>query len=457
VPSDLNGPATIPASAIKVGYVSSRISRVKMDGSIYTIKPRFVMNTSEVNLPKDTVRRFWTNIEVPKGTPKGIYKGSLALDFADGKTDFVKVEFEVVSNKELPILDVPTGPWGLEIRVPWYAEDMADWNLAMDEKCLALMQKYGCTSFSTGLNIGIKGTGETLTLDFTTADFKMALAKKYGMLAVVNYGSFISGVNMYGYPTSQDPKKYGFDSLDSFYKHILRLIDEHAKADDWLPLMVTACDEPVDGNISKAAVNATILKKCVTERIRFLGATSMIGNDADNPHQPLVRNMDIANYNKHDVESIGVANESGGWSFYNGGNRWTYGFYMYMLSKKYNMHSRLAWHWNANAGDPYYALDCREDDYAWANANTKGELVTSLQFERIREGIDDYRYLLALEELIKNNPNHSATPQAKALIENVMNIVPAKDRKARGLLGANGKLEGLQSTRKKIADLIKQY
>ncbi len=33
--------------------------------------------------------------------------------------------------------------------------------------------------------------------------------------------------------------------------------------------------------------------------------------------------------------------------------------------------------------------------------------------------------------------------KAKALIENVMNIVPAKDRKARGLLGANGKLEGL--------------
>ena len=29
---------------------------------------------------------------------------------------------------------------------------------------------------------------------------------------------------------------------------------------------------------------------------------------------------------------------------------------------------RLAWHWNIVAGDPYYALDCREDDYAWANS-----------------------------------------------------------------------------------------
>jgi hypothetical protein len=42
--SDLTGPAgTIPASAIDVGFVSYRISRVTMQGSVYTIRPRLIM------------------------------------------------------------------------------------------------------------------------------------------------------------------------------------------------------------------------------------------------------------------------------------------------------------------------------------------------------------------------------------------------------------------------------
>ena len=457
VPTDLKGPGIIPANAIKVGYVSNRISRVKMDGSVYTIKPRFVMTASEIDLPKDTARRFWANIEVPKGTPAGKYTGALKMEFADGKRDAVNIDFEVISNKELPKLDVPAGPWGINIRVPWYAEEMTDWNNAMDEKCLALMQKYGCTSFSAIMEIKTNGKGKDLTLDFTNADKVMASAKKYGILAVVNYGTFIQGLNLYGYPKPQDPKSFGFNTLEELYKHVFKLLDEHAKEKKWLPLIVTACDEPVEGDIIKAANNAALLKKCVSSRIRFAGATSMLGNKADDKHQPLVKNMDIANYNSHDTDSIDAANKTGGWAFYNGGNRWTYGFYMYMLKNKYNMKFRLAWHWNMNAGDPYYALDCREDDYSWANANAKGELVPSIHFERIREGIDDYRYLLALEKLIKENPNHQATPKAKELIAKIVAMTPGKDRGKNGISEMSTKQKKMQSLRSKIAKIIKAY
>ena len=38
------------------------------------------------------------------------------------------------------------------------------------------------------------------------------------------------------------------------------------------------------------------------------------------------------------------------------------------------MKFRVSWHWNVVAGDPYYALDCREDDYAWCNASPDGRL-----------------------------------------------------------------------------------
>ena len=98
---------------------------------------------------------------------------------------------------------------------------------------------------------------------------------------------------------------------------------------------------------------------------------------------------------------MGLLRRAGtGWAFYNGGNRWTFGTYMYKAAKQFDMKFRLSWHWNVVAGDPYYALDCREDDYAWCNASPEGELIPSLHFERdIREGVDDYRYLLTLARL----------------------------------------------------------
>jgi hypothetical protein len=51
---------------------------------------------------------------------------------------------------------------------------------------------------------------------------------------------------------------------------------------------------------------------------------------------------------------------------------------------------------NIVAGDPYYALDCREDDYAWCNSSPAGDLIPSVHFEQLREGLDDYRRLLTL-------------------------------------------------------------
>ncbi len=99
------------------------------------------------------------------------------------------------------------------------------------------------------------------------------------------------------------------------------------------------------------------------------------------------------------------------WAFYNGGNRWTFGDYMYKAAKQFGMKFRITWHWNAAAGDPYYALDCREDDYSWCNGSPDGQLIPSLYFERLREGLGDYRRLLTLARLAKEK---AGTPAAAA-------------------------------------------
>ena len=44
--------ATIPASAIDVGFVSYRISRVTAEGTVYTIAPRLIMPGGTVAMPQ---------------------------------------------------------------------------------------------------------------------------------------------------------------------------------------------------------------------------------------------------------------------------------------------------------------------------------------------------------------------------------------------------------------------
>ena len=44
--------STIPASAIDLGYVSYRLSRVTSEGTVYTIAPRLIMPGGDVAMPQ---------------------------------------------------------------------------------------------------------------------------------------------------------------------------------------------------------------------------------------------------------------------------------------------------------------------------------------------------------------------------------------------------------------------
>ena len=102
-------------------------------------------------------------------------------------------------------------------------------------------------------------------------------------------------------------------------------------------------------------------------------------------------------------------------------DRWTFGDYLYKAVKQFGLKYRVSWHWNVVAGDPYYALDCREDDFAWCNSAPDGRLVPSIElFERKRSGLNDYRRLLTLAHLAKEKAGTPAAQTAEKLIADRM-------------------------------------
>ncbi|HOK56249.1 MAG TPA: hypothetical protein PLF90_02810, partial [bacterium] len=225
----------------------------------------------------------------------------------------------------------------------------------------------------------------------------------------------------------------GFNDYKEFLKHILTEIEKHAIEKNWLPVIFALYDEPVSKEAKEATISYCLIWKDITKnltKIKTTGYTSMSSSgEIDETQIKLATSVDIVSLNIHDEKALDVLREKGtGWAYYNNGNRFTYGIYLFKATKELNLHHRIAWHWNVCAGDPYYALDCREDDYAWFVTNAKKELIPSIFFLRLAEGIDDYRYLLTLSRLINEKPNHTYSKEAKRIIDETLSSIKVGQR-----------------------------
>jgi hypothetical protein len=419
--SDLIGPSgTIPAGAIDLGSVSYRLSRLNLEGSIYTISPRLVLPGGAADVPKGLTRQFWLTVRTPLDAKPGVYRGAVTIGAQLGGNASVPLEFRVRAGT-LDSVDVPAGPFGFRIGVPWFDDDRtaSRFNALLTEKSLQKMREYGFTAFSGLPAIAYGGMQRgSPALDFRKADPQMQFVKNLGFLAVVTYGGGVGGVDAY----KQDQKQMtaaGFTDYAQFVKAIYSGVQRHADQHRWIPVYFNLGDEPGGDDLVRSAENAEAYRKAFPQGPPyFTAATSFAGGNRRDTVFRFASALHAPALNGHDEPSVDLLHTSGSnWAFYNGANRWTYGIYMFKATKQFGMKFRIAWHWNNVAGDPYYPLDCREDDYAWCNSSPDGQLIPSIEFERLREGLDDYRRLLTLARLAALNPTNPAAVAGTRLID----------------------------------------
>jgi hypothetical protein len=430
--TDLQGPggAAIPASAIDVGHVQHRISRVTMEGSVYTIAPKLIQPHAAAPVPAGVTRTFWLTVKVPGNAPPGLYNGSVKLKTERGGELTMPLKFTVRKGMLDPV-DIPAGPWSHMINLPWFEEETAQWNHAMAAKSLQKLRAYGFTTASGLPELTLRGFKNGVPdIDFSRGDAQMKLFREQGFkMPVITYCEF-HGLSTY-YKDENAMRAAGFSDYSQYIKAIFTAVQRHADQAGWLPVYWNIADEPVGDDLSRAADNAEAYRKAFPKGPPyFTGASSFRGNDVKDPHFRLSRALHVADWNEHDLAAVKLQQSTGSdWAFYNGGNRWTYGIYMYKAAKQHGMKFRLAWHWNNVAGDPYYALDCREDDYAWCNSTADGALIPSVEFERLREGLGDYRRLVTLSRLAKEQAGKSpAAADADKLIADILTTFALGDR-----------------------------
>jgi hypothetical protein len=452
--SELRGPSgAIPASAVDVNYVSYRISRVNSAGTVYTITPRLLMPGGVVDMPHALTRRFWLTVRAPADARPGVYTGTVAIRAANKTLAQVPLEFRVRTGSLDPV-DVPAGPFGYSISIPWYDDDprATAFNRQMAILSLRKLREYGFTACTGIPLIAYRGFSRGKPdLDFRSADRSMQLVKDLGFLAVTTYGGGVTGFSAY-HQDMDAMSAAGFRDYATFVKSIYSQIEQHAEANQWIPVYYNLCDEPIGDEVGRAIENAEAYRRAFPKGPPFFtGASSFTGSDRRSPGFRLASALHAVSWNEHDEAGVSLIHRSGSdWGFYNGANRWTYGTYMYKAAKQYGMKFRISWHWNVVAGDPYYALDCREDDYAWCNSSPDGRLIPSVEFERVREGLDDYRRLVTLDALATRQSAAPAAQSARQLIADRMGAFKLGQREHDALFPP----EDWTTFRRQVDDLI---
>ena len=321
--SDLQGPGqTIPGSAIDLGVVSYRLSRVTMEGTVYTIRPRLILPTNSIAMPKGITRQFWLTLKTPADAKPGLYQGRLTVSAKTGGSATIPLSL-MVRRGTLDPIDIPAGPWGYSIPIPWYGEDSAaaDYKQQLTVSCLRKLREYGftmCSGIPT-LHYGGFKDGRPV-LDFTVADAQMTLAKDLGFLAVCAYGGGLSGIDSYFRDEGQ-MRAAGFSDYSAFINAVYGAVQQHAEAQGWIPVYWNLADEPLGDDVKRSTKNAAAYKQAFPKGPPFFtGATSFRGDDRSNPHFQLAQAFQIADWNEHDEASVRLLHQAGGdWAFYNGG------------------------------------------------------------------------------------------------------------------------------------------
>ena len=167
----------------------------------------------------------------------------------------------------------------------------------------------------------------------------------------------------------------GFNDYSAFLKAVYSAVQQHAEQQGWIPGLLQPGRRAARRRPGPLGRERRGLSEGVPARARRSSPApaASAAATAHDPHFRLSKALHVANWNGHDEDSVKLLHEAGSdWAFYNGGNRWTFGDYLYKAAKQFGMKFRISWHWNVVAGDPYYALDCREDDYAWCNSSPDG-------------------------------------------------------------------------------------
>jgi hypothetical protein len=187
-------------------------------------------------------------------------------------------------------------------------------------------------------------------------------------------------------------------------------VDAHARAARWPLIYYAMCDETrvraqAEEELAFMQMMAEV-SAAYPETVRTSGSYSVHFNqrpeDLDDLlhwHQRFFDALDVSSLNNHDESVIAEAEKLGKEiHIYNQGtSRYSFGLYQWIEFMR-GVRARWQWHLNILHGYQFFDLDGREPDTAML-CYGKGGLYPTIQFERCREGAEDFYLYQTLHDV----------------------------------------------------------
>ncbi|MFB3892570.1 MAG: glycoside hydrolase domain-containing protein [Phycisphaerae bacterium] len=414
--SDLAGPdgKKIPASAFRQRAIRYKFTRIGgRITSSYQYQPWLLVDFKAWPITAGVTRQFWLTLHVPADAAPGKYAGKIAVSL-NGRTRDIPVALEVHPFK----LDEPKMSIGMYGGSHpsgggyWPADLQKEFRLdERTEEVYRDQREHGMTAV-TPPAAAFKGFKDgKAVFDYTEIDKAMALLRKLGFdHECFTYAAMFRVRE--GDVEKACQAEYGMP-LEQAIKLAYEELGRHAKEKNWLPMAWALADEPLIHGISaETVIKVFQAHRKAAPQMQFVTEDAM----GDPAHYVVIPACDIVSGNspRYKVAEAVRKNKSRYWFNNIGTDRLTFGWFLWKANKEMGVEALFQWGYSTNHADIYYDLDGFEGDSGCSFTASEGQRPRS-EWEMIRQGANDHRYLQTLANLCaKAQKGSDANAKAKA-------------------------------------------
>jgi len=417
--SALAGPggATLPASAIQVRWVRNFLKRAG-SSRMGNLLPYILQDFQSLDLHPGVTRAIWLTVTVPESAAAGRYAGSLRIG-SDDKSATLPIELTVHPFQLDKVTDITMSVTGstagsFNARHP----DLNDrwWQVA--EAVMKDQAEHGMNAITGGPGAQLRGVKDgKADIDYSAMDRWMALAVKHGLTMP---GDSYQGLDVSGVPQNQSKdgparceaaarERFGIP-YEELLKVVYRDVETHAREKGWPKRVYYFLDEPRPEyrNVEPCAELIRMRTRACPDTL-FSGYYSTgQGRDVYFETMP----VSIAHVNRVALDLTAKAKKQL-WDYSGDRVRHDIGRWAFVAARA-GMKGFLRNGYMYVCSMPYF--DYSDDEASWSVVYpSKNGLNDTVGWERTAEGVNDYRYLLTCERLIrKARAAGKAAPEADA-------------------------------------------
>ncbi len=418
----------LPSDAISLHILRQKFKCFGLANGLYGSVPWMLVDAKPCAIPKGATRSFYVTARIPQNQPAGTYKGQVTLS-AGGKQQVIGISLKVLP-LSLPQADMGLGMFGIGGTVPcfaYYPENEARYQQDR-QRSKAFAREQGLNYISVDGPTFVGFEGGKAKFDFAAVKVAYDAAVRDGFTIVdVDGGPANQMARDVLMDKGELAKKNGFASPAEMAKAFMAGAAEQAKAAGVSVPAWSFWDEPPE---SAADEVLGLHTRCTEAGGRCTIAWSPSGPKTTR----LIDVTKIANLNVVKKEHIEQARKAGNTVYLNnqGANRWAFGLYAWKAHQA-GVTAFTQFVWDYYHVDPYYDLDGGEADLGAAYPDREGNFRAVEYLTRIRQGITDYRYTLALSNAIQasvkggSGGQKRVAAEAQSYLDGILNKVRFDD------------------------------